>query len=383
MPDSSSDPTPTAAAGDSDDAASAKRRDDRRRRRPLLALVTRLGVAVLMLAAAGLVYFALVLTKPEVQVTDPEANRPTVVVFRAQPVPVQRQFRGYGTADALDSADVPARVTATVESIPPDILAGRPVSQGQLLVQLDASDFTRQLEIARERIAEIDAALAQLGVEEKLMRERLALEDSNVAISQTEYDRQLRFQERNVATQQDVDAAERNLINAKRNRLQMQEGSELIGPRRRSLQAQKASQQSQVNLAEVNQQRATITSPIDGVLQSIDVEVGENLQAGQSVARVVSLDHIEVPIQLPAAARGLVAVGDAVELRPTNPSPTSTSASAADAPTAWITTLTRVAPEQNAGTRTFTVFAEPGYDPVAGRATGPLPSPGVFLEATV
>lgn len=350
--------------------------------RPMLALATRLGVGALILGVAGLIFLALVTTKPEVQVSDPEANRPTVAVFRAQAVPVQRQFRGYGTADALDSADVPARVTASVEDIPKGILAGSPVSQGQLLVQLDASDFTRQLEIARQRIAEIDAALAQLGVEENLMQERLSLEDSNVAISQTEYDRQLRFQERNVATQQDVDAAQRNLINAKRNRLQIQEASELIGPRRRSLQAQKASQQSQVNLAELNEQRASITSPITGVLQSIDVEIGENLQAGQSVARVVSLDHIEVPIQLPAAARRTVAVGDTVELRATNPQPSADDADPGAA--VWTSTITRVAPEQNAATRTFTVFAEPGRDAVTNAATGErLPSPGMFLEATV
>ncbi|MEM7625776.1 MAG: efflux RND transporter periplasmic adaptor subunit [Planctomycetota bacterium] len=349
--------------------------------RRILAIATRVGVAVLMLVVAGLIYFALYSTKPEVEVIDPEANRPSIVVFRAEAVPVQRQWRGYGTADALDSADVPARVTATVDFIPNDIRAGSPVAHGQLLVQLDASDFTRQLDIATQRIAEIEAAIAQLDVEDGLMQERLALEDSNVAIAQTEYDRQLRFQQRDVATQQDVDAAQRNLINAKRSRLQLQEASELISPRRRSLQAQKASQQSQVNLAELNQQRASITSPIAGVLQSIDVEVGENLQAGQSVARVVSLDHIEVPIQLPAAARRSVAVGDAVELRPTNP---QSSNGNPHGTTVWTTTVNRVAPEQNAATRTFTVFAEPAVGGTStGTVAGSLPNPGMFLEATV
>ena len=378
---SNPDPAHTAAPGGPDDAPSTPKRGTPPAR-PWLALLTRLGVGVLLLAVAMGIYFALVATKPEVEVTDPQTNRPTVVVFRAETVPVQRQWRGYGTADALDSADVPARVTATVEAIPPGVLAGSPVSQGQLLVQLDETDFVRQLEIARERISEIDAALAQLGVEENLLQERLALEDSNVAIAQTEYDRQVRFQQRDVATQQDVDAAQRNLINAKRNRLQLQEASELIGPRRRSLEAQRASQQSQVNLAEVNRERAAITSPIAGVLQDIDVEVGENLQAGQRVARVVSLDHIEVPIQLPAAARRSVAVGDAVELRPTHAEPTTPDTEDAEA-WVWNATVTRVAPEQNAATRTFTVFAEPGHDAASTGRAGPLPNPGTFLEATV
>ncbi|MBB6429000.1 efflux RND transporter periplasmic adaptor subunit [Algisphaera agarilytica] len=339
----------------------------------LLALTSRLVVAVLMLGAAIAIFFLMSSTKPVVQEVDPAATRQTVIVFEAQRVPVQRQWRGYGTAEALYSADVPSRVTATVESIPVEVRPGAVVTKGQLLVQLDASDFERQLDIAQQRIAELDAALSQLDVESDRLEERLVLEDSDVAIAQTEYDRQVRFQERNVGTQQDLDTAERNLITAKRNQLLTREAADLIGPRRRSLEAQKASQQSQVNLAELNQQRTTILSPIDGVLQTIDVEVGENLAAGQTIARVVSLSPIEVPIQLPASSRMSVSVGDRVILEPT-----SGPASLIDG-LGWTTTIARIAPEQDATTRTLTVYA----DLTDENGNARLPAPGMFLEATV
>ncbi|MEM9417958.1 MAG: efflux RND transporter periplasmic adaptor subunit [Planctomycetota bacterium] len=339
----------------------------------LLAMASRFVVAILMLGVAIMIFAFMSSTKPVVQEVDPAATKQTVIVFEAKRVPVQRQWRGYGTAEALYSADVPARVTATVESIPSEVRPGARVTKGQLLVQLDASDFERQLDIAQQRIAELDAALSQLDVEEDRLEERLALEDSDVAIAQTEYNRQLRFQERNVGTQQDLDTAERNLITAKRNQLLTREAADLIGPRRRSLEAQKASQQSQVNLAELNQQRTTILSPLDGVLQTIDVEVGENLAAGQTIARVVSLSPIEVPIQLPASSRLSVREGDRVILEPT-----SGPASLING-IGWTTTVARIAPEQDATTRTLTVYAD--ITDETGNAR--LPAPGMFLEATV
>ncbi|MEO1235884.1 MAG: efflux RND transporter periplasmic adaptor subunit [Planctomycetota bacterium] len=336
----------------------------------LVAVVTRLLVAVLMLGVAIAVFSALRASKPEVQQVDPAANAPTVIVFEAQRVPVQRQWRGYGTAEPLDSAEVPVRVTATVDAIPDGILPGARVTVGQTLVELDASDFERQLEIAEQRIAELEAALAQLDVEQQRLEERLALEETEVSIAQTDFDRQRRFVDRNVGNQQDLDAAQRTLIAAQRNRLQTQQSLDLVGPRRRSLEAQIASQRSQVNLAQLNQQRTTVTSPIDGVLQSINVEVGENMMAGSVVARVVALDHIEVPLDLPAAAQASVRPGDRVTLRPTN---------LPVAGPVWQTTVARVAPEQDAATRTLRVFAELRQDK-GGRG---LPVPGMYLEGRV
>ncbi|MEM9883984.1 MAG: efflux RND transporter periplasmic adaptor subunit [Planctomycetota bacterium] len=341
--------------------------------RPGLVLVIRLAVAAVMLGVAGAVFLGLRATAPTVEAVDPEADRRAVSAFEVRAVPVRRQWRGYGTAEALDSAEVPARVSATVASIPEDVLPGRAVTRGQLLVQLDASDFDRQLEIAEQRIAELDAQLAQLDVERDRLGESLVLEEADVSLAQADFDRQRSLRERNVNNQQDLDAAQRILINAKRARLQTRQALDLIGPRRQSLEAQRASQRSQVNLAELNRQRTTIVSPIDGVIQSIDVEVGENVMAGQQVAFVVSLTRIEVPIALRGAAQSSVRVGDAVTLRST-----SLPRGLAAVPR-WSSTVDRVSPQQDPTTRTLTVYAE-----LAASAPGaPVPPPGMFLEATV
>ena len=348
--------------------------DERSDRNRLLAFSFRLGLGLLALVLAGGVFYGLYRTRPTIQQTDPAAVRPTVNVFVAEPVEVQRQWTGYGTVQAVRSVEIMPRVTAPVASIPDAVEAGRRVTAGQVLVQLDEEDFVRQLEIARQRIAEIDAAFEQLAVEESLLEERLSLADTEVSIAQTDYDRQVSLRERNVNNAANVDAAQRTLISAKQSRLQILEAQRSIGPRRSSLLAQRASQSAEVNLAELNRQRTTITSPIDGVIQSLDVEVGESLMTGQQrIARVVAIDHIEVPLSLPAAARGRVEVGDRAVLMPTGP------LSARLPMPGWTTAITRIAPEADAATRTFTVFVELEASGHEIR----LPAPGMFLRATV
>jgi multidrug efflux pump subunit AcrA (membrane-fusion protein) len=104
------------------------------------------------------------------------------------------------------------------------------------------------------------------------------------------------------------------------------------------------------------------------VLQSVDVEVGENLAAGQRVARVVDLRRIEVPLRLPASARAGIAVGDDVLLHATGGSDRT-----------WPARVARIAPEDDATTRTVAVYVELNQDPHDPAAL----APGQFLRGTV
>ncbi len=331
-------------------------------------MIRRLVVMVVLLGVAGAAAYMLHAARPRVAERSADSVRPVVQSFVAQRVPVAQAWSGQGTARALHSADVPARVAATVVGPAAAVRPGTRVTLGQVLVQLDEEEFVRRAEVARQRMREIDASLAQLEVEQKRMAERTALDDSDVAMARTEFDRQTRLHERGVTTEQDIDVSRRILIAAQRSELATRQAAELIGPRRRQLEALRAGQEAQEKLAELDRQRATINSPLAGVVQALDVEVGESVAVGQRVARVVALDRVEVPVSLPAAAAGSVAVGDTVTLW-----------TAGSELSAWESTVLRVAPEQDTATRTLTVYAE-----VSSADDGtPPPPPGVFLDARV
>ena len=346
-----------------------------------LAWAFRVAVVLVLLAVGVGGVFYLYHTAPRPQVVDPLQNALAVPVFEARRVPVARQWRGYGTAAPVNSADIPARVSATVEAIADAAEPGTRVDAGQPLVWLDDSDFVQQVVIAEQRLAEVDAALAQLDTEAASLAERMELEEEDVDLAQAELDRLRELERGGVANQQDLDDGRRALNAARRSRLATREVLDSLPARRQSLQAQRASLEASIEIARLNQRRCTIESPLAGVVQSVDVEVGESLAAGQRVARVVAPTPVEVPLKVPAAARSTLNVGDPVTLRPT----------AGDAEMSWSTAVTRIAPEEDATTRTVTVYAvltaTPGSDAPGDAGPGTNapapPAPGTFLEATV
>ena len=320
-------------------------------------------------------YRILVYTAPRVETSPTARNPPRISVIRAAKIPVQRQWRGFGTAVAINSADVPARITATVSRIPDNIVAGANVNKDQLLIALDASDFRRQVEIAQRTVADLDAQLAMLVVQQEKLSTKLELESQDVSLAENERNRIEKLISRGAANPRDLDTAKRMVIETQIARLESAKTLEELGPRRQQLEAQRSAEQSSLQLAQQNLDRCQITSPIDGTLQSVDIEVGENLNSGDRVARVVNLERIEVPLKLPASGRSKIAIGDRVQLQAANQSDQ-----------VWDANIARIGPEDDVSTRTFTVYIELTQNPInSPSATMSRKSlaPGMFVAGIV
>jgi RND family efflux transporter MFP subunit len=342
-------------------------------------VLTRAAIVVTLLVIALIIFQVLVSTSPIVPTVDPDKLLQRVNTFTAAPVPVRRQWIGYGTAEAIDSADIPARVTATVTRVRPEALEGTPVTQDQVLVELDDSDYVNQLNIAQQNLAGVVARIAELDNLEDSLKQQLVVQTRDMELARDELTRIKEMFKRDAANQKGVDAADRAALTSERNKLRVDETLAAIGPRRSQLLAEKLSLTSSIDIAERNLERCTIRSPIDGVIQFVDVEVGENLTLGQRVARVVNLERIQTPLSLSASARSHIRVGDQVRL-------TST----ADPGLSWDGQVTRVSPEDDPATRTFAAYVEithsqlDSQDRTPDQQTTPAPlAPGVFVSGVV
>ena len=159
------------------------------RRNRVVSWIVRFVLCVMLLGAAGAIYGMLYRTRPQPARSDVANQARRVLVMEAHAVDVRRQWDGFGTARAMDSADVPARVTATVISIPPTVQDGAAVEAGDLLVQLDESDFAREVELSTQRMADVSAQLERLDIEVKSWETRTKLAADRVRLAQAEYDR--------------------------------------------------------------------------------------------------------------------------------------------------------------------------------------------------
>lgn len=147
-------------------------------------LIVRVVLSISVIAGSVAIYQAMVLSAPQLLFTEGQLKR-RVVVMSVTKIPVSRQWRGYGTVQAVNSADVPAQVAAVVEHIPDSIAAGAVVVRGQLLAQLEDRDFRCQVEIAKQKLGDLTAQLESIEVERRMTAQQLALELEDLDLCHT------------------------------------------------------------------------------------------------------------------------------------------------------------------------------------------------------
>jgi multidrug resistance efflux pump len=330
---------------------------------PLMVL-SRAIVCVALIAVAVVIAGWLVGTKPEAAESDAANRLRTAVVVDVLEAPVGRRLRAYGSARALLSADVPARVSATVASLGERYEEGQRVAKDEILIRLDDTDFRRQLEITRQNIDAVTAQLAILDVDERTIAESLVLAEADARLVRADVERAEAALREGAAKEREVDQLRQALIAADRALVMAREARDKIEPRRLALRAERARLEASREVAQDAVDRSVIRSPMEGVLQHADKEIGEMVAMGAPVARVVDPSRLEVPLLLPASARPLVAVGQPVLLKPDRAGVGTVDAR-----------VTRVAPEDDPATRTFAVFAE--------IAASEAIAPGTFVEASI
>ena len=331
----------------------------------VLSFLLRAGVSVAFIAAGVGIYVWLYETRPTPPASDPsQTGRLRLLVTEPVEQPVGRRFRAFGQARALNVADVPARVSATVAEVHPNYREGAAVAAGEPLVTLDDSDFRRQLSMADEAIKAIEAQLSMLDLDERTLKRSLELAEEESKLTQDDLERVRAAAAQQAAQAREVDRARGAAILAERALVTAREAVNKLPIQRAALTAEKARQQAARELAQSALERSVIRSPMAGTIQTAQLDVGEMAAPGVLVARVVDPAAIEVPVLLPALSREFVKVGDRVVLRADR-----AGAHPVDA------RVTRIAPEDDPATRTMTVYAE-----AAGSAQL---APGVFVEAEV
>lgn len=337
----------------------------------MVRIVRSLAGLIVLVVALG-IFMGLVKTAKTPERTQLEHVQTRVQTVRVEQIPVPRQWEGYGTARALHAADLSAQITAKVIERPEGLEEGVHINAGEVIAQLDPVDVQSQLLSRQNTALAIESEIEGLGVELLSLNERLELGDEELKIEQRMLDRFNEAQTRGGANPMDVDQRQATVRRLEREIASIRQQIRLIDSRKARLQAQLGEARAQVRLAEESVARATIRSPITGVIQRIDVKVGELLTSGAQVARVVDLRTIEIPLRLPVSSAQSVRVGDRVEVH----SEGTTGGH-------WVGKVARIAPEADPTRRTITVYAVVRQQVPSNGSLGSLLLPGQFVTAKV
>ncbi|MDG2030957.1 MAG: efflux RND transporter periplasmic adaptor subunit [Phycisphaerales bacterium] len=337
----------------------------------IVSLCVRVAVVCILLASATGILLWLTANRRVPSSSDPAAPDRSVEVVSVAPRGVARTWVGYGVAEAVNTVDVPSEVSSIVIEIPDSIDIGRTIMAGDLIAQLDSEDFAQQSEIARRSLQELATRKERLDLDEAIADEQLELSESDVTILLDELERVQSANALGAATRREIDLVRQRLNQARFVVITARERRDSIPLSRRLLETQEASQQFALELALRNVERCRILSPINGVLEMVNVEVGERVDPLARVARIVDPFRIVIPIRLPSSARASIQIGDEVRVQASGSIDRS-----------WRGEIQRISPVDDQSTRTMTAFAEPIPDQTVDRALS-LPAPGTFLSVSV
>jgi HlyD family secretion protein len=334
-----------------------------------VSILFRTTVIVVLLAVASWVAYWLTMSRPIPPSVGQVASSRGIDVVQVASEEVARTWIGYGSAEAIDSVDVPCEVSSIVLEIPEEIEIGRMVSKGALITQLDSEDFQRQEDIAERTLRELATRMEQLDLDEENAHKQVGLSEQEVSILEDELARVREAHDNGAATNREVDLVRQRLIQAQSSATNSREHRDSIPLSRQLLETQESSQRATRDMARRNVDRCRITSPIEGVIELVDIEIGERVDPMMRIARIVDPMRIVVPIRLPSSARDSIGIGDKAALR---------AGGAIDR--MWIGDISRISPVDDVSTRTMTVFVEPQglNDAQASKI-----APGTFVSATV
>jgi HlyD family secretion protein len=242
----------------------------------------KLIVATLILAAgaaAGTYYYKLRASGTEPVITTVQLSRGDVV----------EAVGATGTLQAVTTVQVGTQVSGTIQALYADF--NEIVRKGQLVARLDPSLFETQIEQARANLIRSEAETERL---------KVTLEDARTRLRRAE-----ELAARNLIPRTELDSA---LVSVKAAEAQL-----------RSADAQVVQARASLNQNEVNLRHTVIHAPIDGIVISRNVDVGQTVAASMQAPTLFviaeDLTNMQVNATVDEADVGRIRPGQAVRFR--------------------------------------------------------------------
>ena len=219
----------------------------------------------------------------------------TIVVPRLD---VDPKVSGLGVAKYARSWRAVTQVEGRVNAIHPELRPGSMIQAGEILLEIDASDY-------RSRVAELTATMDQQNAEVERLeqsiqndQENLVLENEVLAILQRELDRQETLLARQAVSSSSIDEKRREWLNQQKTVQNLKNNTALLGPQIKALQAGLRQLSVQKEQAERDIARTKITAPFAMRMGEVQLEVDQFVGVGETIFMGYSDAEVEIEAQL-------------------------------------------------------------------------------------
>ena len=230
------------------------------------------------------------------------AERATAVrVIEAREYAVRPSLTANGLVSPSRTFEAIAQVGGTAEYVNPSLHKGEILPEGALLLRLSSEDIDLAIAQARANIRAAEAKLAEMAVSEQNQRAALAIEEDTLAIKSTDLARSESLFASQTVSQTVLDNARAALL-AQSQKVQNIRSALNLFPTQRAVQVEQiAVYQANLASAELNLARSEVRLPFTARVSLVNVEEGQFVKAGQTIASFDGIEAAEAEAQVSLA----------------------------------------------------------------------------------
>jgi HlyD family secretion protein len=234
--------------------------------------------------------------------------------------PMVRQVRGLGTLVPEDIRWIPATSQGRVERIL--LRPGTPVKAGNVILELSNPQLDQEAQDAELKVQSAEASLANLRVQ---MQNDLLQQKSAAAGIEADYNKARMQAEMNEALAKDQLVSElilrQSKLDAEQLAVRRDIAQEQLASRAEASRAQLAVQQSAVDQARAvlqlkkrQRDELKVRAGLDGMLQLVPVDVGQQVAPGSNLARVANPARLKAEIKVAETQAKDIQIGQAAQV---------------------------------------------------------------------
>ncbi len=235
-----------------------------------LGMLLRTMIVVAILAVSGYISYRWLINPPVAQRRPPQKEATLVEVMPVQAQAAHVTVRNMGTVVPARAVELATRVRGQIAKVAPAFLPGGHFAQGEVMVEIDASDYELAVEQQRANLVKAQS--------------ELKLEMGQQSVAQLEYE----------------------LLGE--NAPEEDEELMLRQPQLESKKAAVAIAQAGLNQAKLDLERTVIVAPFNAVIQERKVDLGAYVNPGTPLAMLVDSDEYWVEVTVPVAELRLLEI---------------------------------------------------------------------------
>ncbi|MFQ5895999.1 MAG: efflux RND transporter periplasmic adaptor subunit [Nitrospinota bacterium] len=257
-----------------------------------------LGAVAVLAAGAGVTVF-LIRNRPEPATVRPLPEARLVRTIRLQKEKKTFWVTGYGTVRPKTEVTLVPEVSGRVVRRSPGFRSGGFIKKGELLFQIDPTEYRLAVVQRRAQIAQLEADIARLKQEERNHRADLAIAKRELEVARTELERNRRLRQQGIISQGRLDTSlqaflrQESAVQTARNALA------LIPPMLAQKRAALNVTHAQLDEALLNLKRTKYFAPFHARVRQTKLEVGDYARAGEPVGAIHDMRVVEVPVSIP------------------------------------------------------------------------------------